>query len=203
MPVPTSSSPTPSGATRTVSSCTRPRRAPTNWPGGRGRVGARGGRRRTAPGGGGRQRGADGRTVRAAWARSPTRWPSSRSASRFDGLRDGGADVAWIETMSAVEEVHAAATAAIAEGMPYVVTCSFDTAGRTMMGLLAVAPRATSSTASRSRRWRSAPTAAWERATFSSAWWRWPARPSRWSARATAGCRSSSAPKSSTPARPN
>ncbi len=52
------------------------------------------------------------------------------------GLRDGGADVAWIETMSAVEELHAAATAAIAEGMPYVATCSFDTAGRTMMGLL-------------------------------------------------------------------
>ncbi|HNJ97957.1 MAG TPA: betaine--homocysteine S-methyltransferase [Ilumatobacteraceae bacterium] len=52
------------------------------------------------------------------------------------GLKDGGADVVWIETMSATEEVHAAATAAIAEGMPYVATCSFDTAGRTMMGLL-------------------------------------------------------------------
>jgi len=50
-------------------------------------------------------------------------------------LRDGGADVVWIETMSAREEVLAAATAAIAEGMPYVATCSFDTAGRTMMGL--------------------------------------------------------------------
>ena len=42
----------------------------------------------------------------------------------------------WIETMSAIEEFHAAAEAAIAEGMPYTVTCSFDTAGRTMMGLL-------------------------------------------------------------------
>ncbi|MFM7251812.1 MAG: betaine--homocysteine S-methyltransferase [Ilumatobacteraceae bacterium] len=51
------------------------------------------------------------------------------------GLRDGGADVAWIETMSAPEEFRAAAEAAIAEAMPYVVTCSFDTAGRTMMGL--------------------------------------------------------------------
>lgn len=51
------------------------------------------------------------------------------------GLRDGGADVAWIETMSAPEEVRAAAEAAIACGMPYVATCSFDTAGRTMMGL--------------------------------------------------------------------
>lgn len=52
------------------------------------------------------------------------------------GLKDGGADVAWIETMSSAEEVHAAVTAAIAVGLPYVATCSFDTAGRTMMGLL-------------------------------------------------------------------
>jgi 5-methyltetrahydrofolate--homocysteine methyltransferase len=52
------------------------------------------------------------------------------------GLKDGGADVAWIETMSSPEEVHAAATAAIEMGMPYVVTCSYDTAGRTMMGLM-------------------------------------------------------------------
>ncbi|MFZ4720487.1 MAG: betaine--homocysteine S-methyltransferase [Ilumatobacteraceae bacterium] len=52
------------------------------------------------------------------------------------GLKAGGADVVWIETMSAPEEVHAAATAAIANDMPYVVTCSFDTAGRTMMGVL-------------------------------------------------------------------
>ncbi|NQV96182.1 MAG: betaine--homocysteine S-methyltransferase [Acidimicrobiaceae bacterium] len=51
------------------------------------------------------------------------------------GLLDGGADVAWIETMSAIEEVQAAAQAAINVGMPYVATCSFDTAGRTMMGL--------------------------------------------------------------------
>ena len=52
------------------------------------------------------------------------------------GLRDGGADVAWIETMSAPEEFRAAAEAAIAENMPYTITCSFDTAGRTMMGLM-------------------------------------------------------------------
>ncbi|HAP77539.1 MAG TPA: methionine synthase I [Acidimicrobiaceae bacterium] len=52
------------------------------------------------------------------------------------GLKDGGADVAWIETMSAQEEFRAAAEAAIAEGMPYTITCSFDTAGRTMMGLM-------------------------------------------------------------------
>lgn len=52
------------------------------------------------------------------------------------GLKDGGADVAWIETMSSMEEVHAAVAAAIACGMPYVATCSFDTAGRTMMGVM-------------------------------------------------------------------
>ena len=52
------------------------------------------------------------------------------------GLKDGGADVAWIETMSSMEEVHAAVAAAIAVGMPYVATCSFDTAGRTMMGVM-------------------------------------------------------------------
>lgn len=57
-------------------------------------------------------------------------------AEAIRGLRDGGADVVWIETMSAPDEVHAAAAAAIREGMPYVVTCSFDTAGRTMMGVL-------------------------------------------------------------------
>lgn len=52
-----------------------------------------------------------------------------------EGLRDGGADVVWIETMSAVEEVRAAALAAISGGMPYTATCTFDTAGRTMMGV--------------------------------------------------------------------
>jgi len=52
-----------------------------------------------------------------------------------EGLRAGGADVCWIETMSAVEEIQAAARGAIAAGMPYTATASFDTAGRTMMGL--------------------------------------------------------------------
>jgi len=55
---------------------------------------------------------------------------------QIEGLVAGGADVAWIETMSAVEEIRAAAIAAIEVGMPYTATCSFDTAGRTMMGLL-------------------------------------------------------------------
>ena len=52
-----------------------------------------------------------------------------------EGLKAGGADVCWIETMSAVEEIQAAARGAIAAGMPYTATASFDTAGRTMMGL--------------------------------------------------------------------
>lgn len=54
---------------------------------------------------------------------------------QIEGLKAGGADVAWIETMSSVEEIQAAVDAAIAVGMPYVYTASFDTAGRTMMGL--------------------------------------------------------------------
>lgn len=51
------------------------------------------------------------------------------------GLKDGGADVAWVETMSAVDEIQAAAEAAVEVGIPYVFTASFDTAGKTMMGL--------------------------------------------------------------------
>ncbi|MGB6230631.1 MAG: betaine--homocysteine S-methyltransferase [Litorimonas sp.] len=55
--------------------------------------------------------------------------------AQIEGLRDGGADVIWIETMSAAEEIQAAAQAAIDCGMPYVFTASFDTAGKTMMGV--------------------------------------------------------------------
>ena len=51
------------------------------------------------------------------------------------GLRDGGADVAWIETMSSLEEIRSAAVAAARAGLPYTFTASFDTAGRTMMGV--------------------------------------------------------------------
>lgn len=56
-------------------------------------------------------------------------------AEQIEGLKAGGADVIWIETMSAVEEMRAAAAAAIDCGMPYTLTASFDTVGRTMMGL--------------------------------------------------------------------
>jgi 5-methyltetrahydrofolate--homocysteine methyltransferase len=52
-----------------------------------------------------------------------------------EGLRDGGADVLWVETISAKEEYAAAAEAAARAGMPWCGTMSFDTAGRTMMGL--------------------------------------------------------------------
>lgn len=55
---------------------------------------------------------------------------------QIEGLKAGGAEVAWIETMSATEEIRAAAEAAIKVGLPYTYTGSFDTAGRTMMGLL-------------------------------------------------------------------
>lgn len=55
--------------------------------------------------------------------------------TQIEGLKAGGADVAWIETMSAHEEMLAAAAAARKAGLPYVITASFDTAGRTMMGI--------------------------------------------------------------------
>ena len=52
-----------------------------------------------------------------------------------EGLREGGADVLWVETISAPEEYRAAAEGARLAGMPWCGTMSFDTAGRTMMGL--------------------------------------------------------------------
>jgi 5-methyltetrahydrofolate--homocysteine methyltransferase len=56
-------------------------------------------------------------------------------AEQMEGLKAGGAEVLWIETMSAPDEIRAAAEAAVKVGMPYVYTGSFDTAGKTMMGL--------------------------------------------------------------------
>ncbi|QMU58177.1 MAG: betaine--homocysteine S-methyltransferase [Boseongicola sp.] len=52
-----------------------------------------------------------------------------------EGLKEGGADVLWVETIGAVEEYAAAAEAAQLANMPWCGTMSFDTAGRTMMGL--------------------------------------------------------------------
>jgi 5-methyltetrahydrofolate--homocysteine methyltransferase len=51
------------------------------------------------------------------------------------GLARGGADVLWIETMSSIEETEAAIAGARTTGLPVVATLSFDTNGRTMMGI--------------------------------------------------------------------
>ncbi len=51
------------------------------------------------------------------------------------GLLEGGADVLWVETISAPEEFAAAAEAIANVGASWVGTMSFDTAGRTMMGV--------------------------------------------------------------------
>lgn len=50
-------------------------------------------------------------------------------------LVDAGADVLWIETLSATEELAAAVEAASGRGLPIVTTMSFDTHGKTMMGV--------------------------------------------------------------------
>ncbi len=52
-----------------------------------------------------------------------------------EGLKDGGADILWVETISAPEEYRAAAEGCRLAGMPWAGTMSFDTAGRTMMGV--------------------------------------------------------------------
>ena len=52
-----------------------------------------------------------------------------------EALKEGGADVLWIETISACEEAKVAYDAAISTGLPVVYTMSIDTNGRTMMGV--------------------------------------------------------------------
>lgn len=52
-----------------------------------------------------------------------------------DALMEGGADVLWLETISAPEELAAAGAAIAKVGAPWCCTMSFDTAGRTMMGV--------------------------------------------------------------------
>jgi len=56
-------------------------------------------------------------------------------AEQAIALKEGGADVLWIETMSSREEVELAVKGAGAAGLPIVFTMSFDTNGRTMMGV--------------------------------------------------------------------
>ena len=62
---------------------------------------------------------ADRRSARAARAAEPKTRLSRCFVEQIEGLKEGGADVAWIETMSAPEEIRAAARAAAAVGMPY------------------------------------------------------------------------------------
>ena len=57
-------------------------------------------------------------------------------AEQARGLAAGGVDVFWVETMSDIDEVRAAvAGARLASDLPIVATMSFDTHGRTMMGV--------------------------------------------------------------------
>lgn len=58
---------------------------------------------------------------------------------QMEGMKEGGVDVLWIETISAPEEYRAAAEAAKLAGLPWCGTMSFDTAGRTMMGVTSAA----------------------------------------------------------------
>jgi 5-methyltetrahydrofolate--homocysteine methyltransferase len=56
-------------------------------------------------------------------------------AEQTAALAEGGCDILWVETMSAPEEVTAAVKGAARAGRPIVATLSFDTGGRTMMGV--------------------------------------------------------------------
>lgn len=59
-------------------------------------------------------------------------------ADQAKGLAEGGADLLWIETMSHLDEVAAAIEGARSVcDLPICATLSFDTAGRTMMGVTA------------------------------------------------------------------
>ncbi len=52
-----------------------------------------------------------------------------------EALKEGGADVLWVETVSCEQEFRAAAEAARLADMPWCGMMSFDTAGRTIMGV--------------------------------------------------------------------
>ena len=90
---------------------------------------------------------AAGRIVLVAGSMGPTGeileplGPLTRDAAReafaeqAAALARGGADILWIETMSSVEETEAAVAGARTTGLPVVATLSFDTNGRTMMGI--------------------------------------------------------------------
>lgn len=56
-------------------------------------------------------------------------------SEQAQALAEGGVDALWIETISSIEEMNAAAAGAATTGLPVVCTFSFDTNGRTMMGI--------------------------------------------------------------------
>ncbi|MBP6440684.1 MAG: betaine--homocysteine S-methyltransferase [Caldilineaceae bacterium] len=58
-------------------------------------------------------------------------------AEQAQGLIEGGVDVLWVETMSDLNEVKAAAEGArsVSADIPICATMSYDTRGRTMMGV--------------------------------------------------------------------
>ena len=56
-------------------------------------------------------------------------------AEQIAGLKAGGVDLVWLETMVSAKEARAAAKAAISEGLSYVATASFGANGLTPSGL--------------------------------------------------------------------
>ena len=56
-------------------------------------------------------------------------------AEQAAALAESGVDLLWIETISSAEELAAAVAGAAVTGLPIVATMTFDTRGRTMMGL--------------------------------------------------------------------
>jgi len=61
-------------------------------------------------------------------------------AEQVEGLTEGGADILWLETLSALDVLEAAVRGVRkASDLPLVATMSYDTAGRTMMGVTGTA----------------------------------------------------------------
>lgn len=58
-------------------------------------------------------------------------------AEQAQALVAGGVDIIWIETMSDLDEIHAAIEGVrrVAPGIPVIATMTFDTRGHTMMGV--------------------------------------------------------------------
>lgn len=90
-------------------------------------------------------------------------------AEQAKALAEGGVDVLWIETISSVDELKAAVEGAGHTDLPVCCTLSFDTNGRTMMG---VTPDQLSRWCRHCSRvlWRMAAIAGWVPASW---WWRY------------------------------